>query len=1721
MFDNKQRFALRKLTVGLTSVLLGLTFMTAANTNKVQAAEQPGATQDTGVSTTDDDSDDGYDVVAPSEPAYVGQDKHENYGYEALGQKVNIHYKDDQGNPAKDKNGQPIPDGHVHGTTDEKPDTPIPDGWKTKNPADTTTDLSNPGPNDKVPSDKDVTIEHGTHTTKPGETYKAGEKIEVTDQEKKDQPGLKTGDDNTYKTDITDSDVKKEIGQKVTAETPTGDVTVDSNGKQTVAHKDTPLSDQKVDYQRGAIVDTVTGEVKGYTDWTLDPNSKKGFDAVTNIPDVTGYTTVIKDSDGNVVKTIPAVDAPTSQDEINNYKEKNYTISYIANTQNRIVHIIDDTDGKTGQRDVTVTGVSDQTLNEHDVAGKLNIDTDKFTIDSTELSKLDNFKFGRTTDTNPEVTIHIAHKIQKDFDPNKDPIPDGAKKSDDTKVTKDDFSETITRTITFHDPNHKSSTSVDDPRTATQTVTITRTGSYDPATKVMTFNPWDATKSFGEVTVPTVQGYTVHITKNGQPVSDTTIGAEGAVDGYNDPHIDVTYTANDHTVTYQFVDDDQGGAQVGNDITVKGKTDDTSTTGLVKPDHYDFVDANQMPASVPFDGNSPATQVIKIHLTEHKSGTISGDEAIKKGATDVTDPKNVHKVTNDDFEKTLDETITVMEPTHANSTSTNAADHSQHVKITRVGIYNEVTNQIIGWKDWTDANFTEYNAGDINGYTVSANHDVAAKTVKSADVAGYKDPHIVITYTANDQSQSYQFIDDTTHQKLGEVHTITGKTDDTVDTGLKMPENYDLAAGSSVPTSYKMLATGNADAQHPILIHVTEQKNNNGGKDDVNGETTGPDGKPINITDPTNNDFSKTLTRTITVKIPTHENENSTKDYTVIQTITVTRTGVYNKVTNKIEKWNDWTTGTFKAYDPTNDPEVTTKNDLSGYTLQNTVAAQTVTNADVLAGYKDSKPVVAYKADSQKQYYQFVDNDTKEKVGSPIEIDGVTDQTVDPRAKISLPANYDLAPNVTIPTSYKMLATGNSSSANPSIINLKEHRNTAGTEKNINGDTKDTNGNKVTSDDFNKTLHRTITINEPTGENSGARKDVGANQTIHLHRTATINTKTNVVESWGDWQVVDDTGNVIPDGGFAEVDVPVFDGYTPSVSKIDKLVVNQKNADSYTDTPVTITYTANDGHQNIQFVNDDGTQAVDRSGKALTGVVNAKTNDKGNITLPDGWVFVDGQDHQVKVPGAEKDQNTPVQVKVKHGTTTVTITDDHGNILPEYKDKKNIYTTDDIIPGTQGQKFYSNLTNDDLVGVGKRTVVITIPSSHKASEYEEFLSHYGAVTVDPAKNTVTVVQEVHFWRSAVIDQVTGKVDYYVGAKPVEDVRTGKTEPWNADHDYQFGAIKIPKINGYKASLKDGKTTLKTTPTGFEMNRLFFASFMALPGQGDQGNKQVDNTHGSAPDDHQVQDPDKNKGTDGNLGPVDPNKVIDRNPDGKDPETLPGGDKYKGDQGNTGKDDPNKGKGDNKGNEDPNKGQSQGNKDQSKGTESQGQNTTPTVPSQSPDNKGQENTGNKPSVPTDNNKGNETTDQNNGQTEDKNAGKTDKKAPSKKTNKKGASKSNAKKTSNKKSLNDNRRGIRNMVTTVTTTEAPANGENTPANEVQNIGVGATQNGAETAKVAGQGAGSDTVQAATVNGDKQGQLPQTGESKTNVGFLGGLLAMVGLTGLFGARKRRKQD
>ena len=56
-----------------------------------------------------------------------------------------------------------------------------------------------------------------------------------------------------------------------------------------------------------------------------------------------------------------------------------------------------------------------------------------------------------------------------------------------------------------------------------------------------------------------------------------------------------------------------------------------------------------------------------------------------------------------------------------------------------------------------------------------------------------------------DQSVHYQFMDNGT--QIGSDVIVTGKTDETVSTNLSIPENYELANGTTLPTSYTFAAT--------------------------------------------------------------------------------------------------------------------------------------------------------------------------------------------------------------------------------------------------------------------------------------------------------------------------------------------------------------------------------------------------------------------------------------------------------------------------------------------------------------------------------------------------------------------------------------------------------------------------------------------------------------------------------------------------------------------------------------------------------------------------------------------------------------------------------------------------------------------------------------------------------------------------------------------------
>ena len=69
----------------------------------------------------------------------------------------------------------------------------------------------------------------------------------------------------------------------------------------------------------------------------------------------------------------------------------------------------------------------------------------------------------------------------------------------------------------------------------------------------------------------------------------------------------------DQSVHYQFMDN---GTQVGSDVTLTGKTDETVSTNLSIPENYELTDGTTLPTSYTFDAINPTIQINLKHKTE-------------------------------------------------------------------------------------------------------------------------------------------------------------------------------------------------------------------------------------------------------------------------------------------------------------------------------------------------------------------------------------------------------------------------------------------------------------------------------------------------------------------------------------------------------------------------------------------------------------------------------------------------------------------------------------------------------------------------------------------------------------------------------------------------------------------------------------------------------------------------------------------------------------------------------------------------------------------------------------------------------------------------------------------------------------------------------------------------------------------------------------------------
>ena len=449
-------------------------------------------------------------------------------------------------------------------------------------------------------------------------------------------------------------------------------------------------------------------------------------------------------------------------------------------------------------------------------------------------------------------------------------------------------------------------------------------------------NPNDPTK-VKPINVPSIPGYTTLV--NGKTVSAKTIKIA-------DPGKDttITYVADDQSTTAKFVDDDNKGAQVGDTVPLNGKTDQTINTGLKVPDNYELAKDQTIPATYKFkaNGNDP----IVIHLVH------------------ATKPD-----TNDnDLNKTVTRTINVKNP---DGTTTPI---KQEAHLHRSGTIDEVTQKAT-YQPWTTDNWAEYDTPSISGYTPSPDK-VSATTVDG----NTQDQTVTITYSADKQKASVTYMDDKTGKTL-KVDNLNGVTN--AKSGYTTKAAIDTYTGLgytlvSDDTNGNEVVFDNDDANdQAFTVHLSH------GTITVTPENPGKPGEPV---DPDNPDGPKypagtdktgltdTVNRTITYVM----SDGSKAPEAVHDSLSYTASKVIDKVTGEVlETETKWSANQdFKDVDS---PSV------KGYTPD----TKTVSNKNVAHDAADITETVKYSADAQKASVTYMDD----KTGKTLKVDNLNGVT--------------------------------------------------------------------------------------------------------------------------------------------------------------------------------------------------------------------------------------------------------------------------------------------------------------------------------------------------------------------------------------------------------------------------------------------------------------------------------------------------------------------------------------------------------------------------------------------------------------------------------------------------------------------------------------------------------------------------------------------------------
>ena len=889
--------------------------------------------------------------------------------------------------------------------------------------------------------------------------------------------------------------------------TVTRTITVNIEGQPT------QVISQKVSLYRIKTVDEALkaagkpeSEYTTYSAWTSNMSDGSTSFATVSVPaDGNGYVRSI--TGGTIEK-----DKVTEQSALNNgepAKDITVTVNYAKAEQSTTVTYVDKDGNEIKMPDgqpvagshYEISGKTGDTVNT-DVKDKVPAGWE--IIPGTKYPTT--VTFG-STPTSP-IKVKVEHKITK---------TDGRNHKD-----KQDLYREVTRTILMNVPNATSQGK------ETETLSFYRIMTHDEVTGDNTYSEWKSDvagdkTAFDEFDVsktndgkeiaagytPTSRDVTLEA-KNGDKFVPSQSALKNGVPA-DSFIVEVAYTPNAQKTTVTYVDESgneitnpDGSVIPGSHYDLTGVTNKKVDTNIQKnvPTNWHITDP-EVPATITF--GSDGYPAITVHVA-HNIKTVDKNDV----------PDNYKE---SDFSKTINRTITAKEPT-------GDVDLSQTTELTRTGTYDEVTKKVISYGNWTTGSFDEVTAPEVAGYTPSqAKVDRADVTVDS------KFDPTVITYAPNAQKTTVTYVDKNGKEITnpdgsvipGSHYDVTGVTNKKVDTNIQknVPTNWHIT-DPEVPATI----TFGSDGYPAITVHVAH-----------NIKTVDKNDVPDNYKE---SDFSKTINRTITAKEPTG-------DVDLSQTTELTRTGTYDEVTKKVISYGNWTTGSF---DEVTAPEV------AGYTP----SQAKVDRADVTVDSKFDPTVITYAPNAQKTTVTYVDKNGKEITnpdggaitGSHYDVDGVTGQKDIPtNIEKNVPTNWHIT-DKTIPGTISFGPNGH----DPIKVHVAHNTKPAD---------KDNVPDGYKREDFDKTVTRTITAKEPSG-------DVDLSQHVELTRTGTYDEVTKEV-TYNPWTT----------SSFVEVTAPEVAGYTPSQAKVDGVKVT---ADSNFD-PVVITYVEDPIGQDITVKKGD------------------------------------------------------------------------------------------------------------------------------------------------------------------------------------------------------------------------------------------------------------------------------------------------------------------------------------------------------------------------------------------------------------------------------------------------------------------------------------------------------------------------------------------------------